>query len=312
MNYRLGCGPERRLEAIAPADLTACLEQAQTRAETGRVADHIERLAEADPTWCALQIAIDQGPLFAAGAPDLSFTLMSAVKPFLLLYGLHQWGSGAVAGWVGQEPSALPFNSLDQLEADGGWPRNPMINSGAIALAGQLPGRSGAECCQTVCDWLNRTAGCALELDQAMLASVYEAGEARNRAIAQLLHEAGSLPQPEIALDAYSRLCCLAGRVEDLARLGLLLASPQGAIAPTHQHQVNQVMLTCGLYEASSAAAATIGLPMKSGISGALVAIVPGQGAIACYSPGLDQAGNPVVGLALVEAIARALRREGL
>jgi len=31
------------------------------------------------------------------------------------------------------EPSDEPFNSLKQLQADQGWPRNPMLNSGAIA-----------------------------------------------------------------------------------------------------------------------------------------------------------------------------------
>ena len=46
---------------------------------------------------------------------------------------------------------------------------------------------------------------------------------------------------------------------------------------------------------------------MKSGISGALLAVVPGQGAIACYSPALDPIGNPIAGLAFVEALAQRL-----
>jgi glutaminase len=63
-------------------------------------------------------------------------------------------------------------------------------------------------------------------------------------------------------------------------------------------------MLTCGLYEASPQYTVKIGLPMKSGISGALLAIVPSQGAIACYSPALDSIGNSVAGLALIEALS--------
>jgi glutaminase len=93
----------------------------------------------------------------------------------------------------------------------------------------------------------------------------------------------------------------------DLARLGLLLALPQPQIARSHQRAVNALMLTCGLYEASGHYAVRIGLPIKSGVSGALVSVVPGEGAIACYSPTLDTTGNPVAGLVLLEQLAQAL-----
>lgn len=63
---------------------------------------------------------------------------MSAIKPFSLLYLLEQFGAETVFQWVGVEPSDAPFNSLEQLIADHGRPRNPMINSGAITLASTL------------------------------------------------------------------------------------------------------------------------------------------------------------------------------
>jgi len=44
---------------------------------------------------------------------------------------LEQLGAEAVFARVGMEPSDEPF-SLKQL-ADQGWPRNPMLNSGAIS-----------------------------------------------------------------------------------------------------------------------------------------------------------------------------------
>jgi glutaminase len=181
-----------------------------------------------------------------------------------------------------------------------------MINSGAIALAARLPGRDGQSRCQNFCNWLNQKAGCGLKLDTAVLLSVQTAGRGVNQAIGDTLVQYGYLADAESALDTYEQICCLSGKVTDLAQLGYLLAIPQ-AIAPHHCRIVNAIMLTCGLYEASSLYAVRIGLPMKSGISGALVAVVPGQGAIACYSPALDAIGNPIAGLAFIESLSQNL-----
>lgn len=66
-------------------------------------------------------------------------------------------------------------------------------------------------------------------------------------------------------------------------------------------------MTTCGLYQASSRFAVEVGVPTKSGVSGAIVSVVPSQGAIACYSPALDEAGNSKTGLFLLQQLAQAL-----
>ena len=63
-------------------------------------------------------------------------------------------------------------------------------------------------------------------------------------------------------------------------------------------------MSTCGLYERSGSFAVQVGLPTKSGVSGALLSVVPAEGTIACYSPPLDAAGNSVGGLFLLEQLA--------
>lgn len=289
-------------------DLDNWVQQAQQQATQGQVAQRILRLAEADPQWFAIEIYAGTGSHYSLGEVDRSFPLMSVIKPFQLLYLLDHYGTEQVLSWVGVDPSDAPFNSLDQLVADGGKPRNPMINSGAIALSDKLPGQEGTDRSQRFCTWLNQQAGCQLTLDQAMLASVRSAGREPNQALVRYLAETGRLNHATIALDTYEQICCLSGTVRDLAALGNLLAINRGSIVAEHRRTVNAIMLTCGLYEASAAYAVRIGLPMKSGISGALLAIVPHQGTIACYSPALDRIGNPVAGVALVETVSRQLQ----
>ena len=296
------------LEKLTNTKLSAWVQLAKTQVERGQVTDRIPQLALADSAWFAVHICCKSGQTISFGDIACVYPLMSVVKTFSLLYLLEHLGAKKVFGWVGVEPSDAPFNSLEQLISDRGHPRNPMINSGAITLSDKLPGKDANHRTLLFCQWLNQLAGCQLSLDEVMLASVRLTRSTANEAIANYLAEVGHLENIETALDTYEKICCISGQVEDLALLGKLLAFDNGCISPQNRRIVNAVMLTCGLYEASAEFAVRIGLPMKSGIGGGLVAIVPGEGAIACYSPGLDNIGNPVGAIAFVEALAQELQ----
>ncbi|AFZ24018.1 glutaminase [Cylindrospermum stagnale PCC 7417] len=296
------------LESLTAGDLSAWLQLATTQVLPGKFPPHIPRLAMANPDWFAVHICCESGKSYSQGDTNYVFPLMSVIKPFSLLYLLELLGAETVFQWVGVEPSDAPFNSLEQLVADGGHPRNPMINSGAITLADKLPGNDASDKTQLFCQWLNQSAGCDLRLDEAMLASVRSIPSRGNQAIANYLTEKEQLENLDISLDTYEQICCLSGTVEDLALLGKLLACENNFLDSQHRRIVNAVMLTCGLYEVSAQFAVRVGLPMKSGIGGGLLAIVPNQGAIACYSPTLDSVGNPVAALAFVEALSQKLQ----
>ncbi len=293
------------LAALTQAQLDAWVRAYHT--QDGQLPSYIPLLAQANQTWFAVQIQNIDSQIHSVGDVSLSFPLMSVIKPFVLLFLLEQLGVEAVFSRVGMEPSFEPFNSLKQLQADKGWPRNPMINSGAIALASLLPGKDGASRAQSLCRWLNQHADVELVLDEQMLASVRSVPNERNRAIASLLAHSGYVDELETALDTYNYICCLSGTVADLASLGMLLVRPAKPILPEHRRTVNALMTTCGLYQASGRFAVEVGLPTKSGVSGAMISVVPSQGAIACYSPALDQAGNSKACLFLLQQLTQAL-----
>lgn len=295
-----------RLGRITVSDVEHLVSASRAHALTGRLPKYIPSFARANPHWFAVHVEMPLNQQVAVGNVEISFSLMSVVKPLLLLYALEQCGEERVFSAVGTQPSDLPFNSLMQLQADQGVPRNPMLNSGAIALCSLLPGHNGADRCERFRRWLNRQSHAMLTLDHGTLSSVKSLPNEQNRAIAQMLGDHGRLySSVSDAIDTYERVCCLAGTVADLAQLGMLLAQPRATIQPQSCQRVTALMLTCGLYEASSRFAMDVGLPSKSGVSGAILSILPREGAIACYSPPLDAIGNSAGGTYFLQQLSQ-------
>ncbi|MEG4277868.1 glutaminase A [Microcoleus sp. MON1_C1] len=297
-----------KLSSLQPEQLEAWAKEAINRSKSGQIAAYIPLLARADRQGFAVQIRAIDGQFLSWGSIAQTFSLMSAVKPFVLLYLLCELGEKTVFDCVGCEPSELPFNSLTQLEIDQGKPRNPMINSGAIALASLIPGQNAVARCQNLLDWLNQQANSQLFVDDLMLDSVNSMPNENNWNLALKMVESGYIQNSKIALETYNRLCCLSGTVEDLAKLGMVLVNSGDRQIGENCRTVKALMATCGLYEASGRFALRVGLPAKSGVSGAMISVIPGQGAIGFYSPPLDKDGNSVAGLFLLEQIAKTLR----
>ena len=100
----------------------------------------------------------------------------------------------------------------------------------------------------------------------------------------------------------------------DLALIGATLAAggrhPLTGVRVAEQDVVRamlSVMATCGMYDGAGEWLFDIGLPAKSGVSGGILAVLPGQLGIAVYSPPLDPRGNSVRGVAVCRELAREL-----
>ncbi len=66
------------------------------------------------------------------------------------------------------------------------------------------------------------------------------------------------------------------------------------------------VVASTGMYERSGEWLFEVGVPAKSGISGGIVMMSPGKGAVAAFSPRLDDAGNSVRGRRAGAPVARS------
>ncbi len=272
-------------------NLQQWLELAKQEVNKGKLPSYIPLLAEADPQAIAIAIQKINGEILMAGDTSLTFPLMSVIKPFLLLYLLENFGEKAVFQLVDRKATSEPFNAIPE-----GKPKNPMINSGAIALSSRL------EACEIFQKWLNQRSNTDLTLDLEMLNSVRSVANRRNFAIANQLQSLEIIENPDQALAVYEEICCLRGNVADLAKIGALLVDTQRS---PNIPIVLEIMTQCGMYEASAAFAKDIGLPSKSSVSGALLSIIPDQAAIACYSPALDAIGNSVAAIFLLRQILK-------
>jgi glutaminase len=93
-----------------------------------------------------------------------------------------------------------------------------------------------------------------------------------------------------------------------LANKGVNPITGQRAVADDHVARVLSVMSACGMYDYAGEWLYRVGLPAKSGVSGGVVAVLPGVLSIASFSPPLDARGNSVRGIRACEALAERFR----
>ena len=281
----------------------------------GKPAAYIPELAKVDPSLCGIAIATVDGAIHGVGDWRHPFTIQSISKAFVYGHALQIHGRDAVLAKVGVEPTGESFNSI-LLDNEHHRPFNPMVNAGAIATAELIEGAGPAERRATLDALFAAFAGRRLPLDEPTYLSEKETGH-RNRAIAWMMLSAGMIERdPEELLDLYFRQCSLNVNCADLAVMGATLANAgiqpvtgMRALAAEYVPDVLTVMNSCGMYNYAGQWAYEIGLPAKSGVSGAILAIIPGQGAIAVFSPPIDERGNSVRG---VEACRRIAGEFGL
>jgi len=92
-----------------------------------------------------------------------------------------------------------------------------------------------------------------------------------------------------------------------LANGGVNPVTGQRAISAASTRSVLAVMASCGMYDGAGEWLYSVGLPAKSGVSGGILVVVPGQLGIAVFSPPLDASGNSVRGVRVCRDLVRDL-----
>ena len=275
----------------------------------GEVATYIPELGKANPDWFGICVVTCDGQVYEVGDTRQEFTIQSISKPLTYGIALQDSGKETVLSKIWMEPSGDAFNSISLDPV--GRPVNPMINAGAIATTGLVEGKSTKQKVARILDTFSRYAGRPLLIDHSVAASESETGH-RNRAIAYMLRNFEIFADdPLPSLEAYFQQCSILVNCLDLAFMGATLANDgvhpvtkQRAVGGVYVESILSVMASCGMYDAAGEWLYNVGMPAKSGVGGGIVAVLPGQLAVAVFSPLLDARGNSARGIAVCRELS--------
>jgi len=297
--------------ALAPVeDYLAELHVRVADLTAGKPADYIPELGKADPTLFGIALVTVDGEVYAVGDANHPFTIQSVSKPFMYGYALDHYGREAVLKHVGVEPTGEAFNSI-VLDEVANRPFNPMVNAGAIAVAELMDGASQEKRTTNMLALFSSLAGRALDIDEAVFLSEQSTGH-RNRAIAYMMLNTGMIKRdPNDVLDLYFRQCSVNVTARDLAVMAATLANDgknpitgETVYEAQYVRDILTVMNSCGMYDYAGQWSYEVGMPAKSGVSGCVIAVIPGQIGLAVFSPPIDAIGNSVRGIRVCQEIS--------
>ncbi|WP_017472023.1 glutaminase A [Amphibacillus jilinensis] len=295
-------------------ELAHFVSEARAFTNQGKVADYIPALGKANPHDLSIAIKYPDGRYVSAGDVKKKFTLQSISKVISLALVLSDHGPDYVFDKVGMEPTGDPFNSIAKLEnMVPAKPLNPMINAGALVVTHMIEGKSVDARFQRLLAFIHDlTNDYTIDYCEQTAQSEYETADL-NRALSYFLKQHGQIDEPvEHLIQLYTKQCAIEMNCLQLARIAMVFAQ-DGKDHETGKQIISKdiaricktFMVTCGMYNASGEFAIKIGIPAKSGVSGGIMGAVPGKFGIGIFGPALDDKGNSIAGLKLLELLSK-------
>jgi glutaminase len=273
---------------------------------SGQNADYIPQLARVDSNLYGVSFCSLDGQILNIGDCTEDFCLQSTSKAINYCIALELNGTNKVHKHVGREPSGVKFNELTLNNKN--IPHNPLINAGAIMTCSLIkPELDLADRFDYITKiWYELVGQEKVGFDNTVYHS--EKGTAdRNFALAYFMKEMNAFPdKTDIykTLDFYFQCCSIQVNTQQFATAVATLAN--GGVCPrtgvrvfspeTIKHCLS-MMYSCGMYNFSGEFSFSVGLPAKSGVSGALMLVIPDLGGFGIFSPRLDEIGNTVRGV---------------
>lgn len=277
----------------------------------GALPAYIPELTKVDTSHFGLAIVTAKGEVFSTGQADVKFPMESISKPFVYALALKDHGREELKRKVGVHATGLPFDSIIDSAIRKTRLQNPLGNAGAMATTSLIKGKDDKEKWERVVNFFGKYIGRTPKLNSNLYESEMATND-KNRSLAYLYKSYGLFfSDVNDAVARYTKACSLMISTSELAIMGATLAN--GGVHPSHGARLSKqshvrdvlsVMLIYGLYDKTGDWIFDVGLPGKSGVGGGILAVLPGQFALAAFSPLLDDSGNSVRGIAAIRELA--------
>ena len=304
---------------VAPSRerIQAIVQEAYDRFKSdtrGKNADYIPALAQVNPNLFGIAVVSTNNQVVTLGDVKSTFSIQSISKVYSLALAMEEQGVDKVFEKIGSEPTGRAFNSPIAVVDMPTHTGNPLVNAGAIATVSLVSAKSADEKWQKILDFYSKAAGEKLTI----MDDVYKSEAATNtgnKALSYLLAKYDRIySDPFESVDVYTKQCSVGVNALQLARMGATLANNgvnpatgERVIKAENIPEILSTMMMAGLYDGSGGWSWHVGLPAKSGVGGGIVAVAPGKGAIAVFSPPLDEAGNSVKAQEVIRYVATKL-----
>ena len=279
---------------------------------SGKNADYIPELTKINPNLYAISIYTIDGHTYDIGDCNTEFAIESCSKIFTLALALEKYGIKALKTKIGELKAFDKFNSINEI-LEKKHTLNSFSNGGAMATTSLLFNKNKKLYERKIIENMSEYAGRKLKIDNKIYLSEISHAD-HNLSIAYLLKSFnrfyGDVQQ---TVDVYTRQCSVLTTTKDLAIMAATLAN-KGFNPKTNKQVIDSKYISYilkhmednGLYEESDDI--TIGFPSKSGVSGALLVVIPGVMGIGIYSPPLNKYGNSVKGLKTMKLISKYIK----
>lgn len=296
--------------------LDSVIEYGKNFTDRGKLVDYIEILKDADKNALGACIIDKDGTVYEAGKSREEFAIMSIVKVLLFEIVLENYELSEIKKHMRLEGSSKPYNSILDLEAEGGKPVNPFINAGAITSAYLIYKKFKDKSVEVLMKRAKIVMDDdSLDYSQILLDTAKTGGE-NNLALGWILKKHGIIDRytsVEDVINLYNLACSIMVNTRDLAVFASII-SRQGKnlkgkqiIKRENARILRTLMALCGTYNYSGDFAINIGIPAKSGVGGGIMATTNKDIGICTFCPGLDSFGNSVAGVKMLEKISKEL-----
>ncbi|MGL5893709.1 MAG: glutaminase A [Bacteroidales bacterium] len=265
-------------------------------------ASYIPYLENVPRELFGISITFTDGRTIEIGDTNYEFGIESISKVLTAILAMRQAGDQAILDKIGADATGLPFNSIMALLVESQTPSTPLVNAGAISACSMIhPIGNSEEKWSAITQNMEELCGSPLNLIEDLYRSESETNY-NNRSITWLLKNLGRIyDEPEMALDLYTKQCSLGVTTHQLATCASTIAN-QGVnpvngklIFDAHlATKIISLIATFGFYEKSGEWIFTTGLPVKTGVGGGIMGVLPGVFGIAAFAPPIDSSGNSV------------------